>query len=63
VPDEGDGLPGSNGERNILQDPVVVIVGKPNVLKFDAAFGASALERLRRRRDQDRQIERLEDAI
>src|SRR5258708_7795280 len=63
VPDERDGLPGSDGERNVLQDPVVVIVSKPDVLKFDTAFRASALEWLRRRRDQDRQVERLEDAI
>ncbi len=63
MPDQRHGLPGRYRERNIFQDPIVVFVSEPDIFKFDAAFSATLLERHGRRRDQNRQIERLEDSM
>src|SRR5882724_12616353 len=61
--DQGDRLSGLDLERHVFENPVVALVSKPDVLKFNMAHGAARLGGFSWRGDSDGQVERLEDAM
>ena len=63
MPDQCYGLSRRDGERNIFQDPVIFLVSKPHIFKFDATFRTALLQRAGGRGDGYRQIERLKNSM
>ena len=57
-----DSLAWLNAERNILQNPIFVVVGKPHISEFDLASRASNLGRLVGRGDCYWFVKQLEDS-
>src|SRR6185369_14718302 len=50
-------------ERHIFQNPVLILVSKPNVLKFNSAARSFSLDWFGGIQNSDRQIERSEEAM
>ena len=55
VADDGHGFPGADGEADVAEDPILVLVGEPDVFKGD---GGVLGDRQRRFRGLDGQIGR-----
>src|ERR1044072_8888780 len=63
MPNQSDRLAWLNFERYVFEYPVLIFIGKPNILEFDAALRASGLRCVSGRRDGDRKIERFENSM
>src|SRR5687767_344608 len=61
--DKRDALTKLDRERDILQNPILALIGEPDVLKFDSARGFPASLWLFWRCDLDRAIEQDEDPV
>src|SRR5215471_1760986 len=61
--DEGDLLTRFYNERDILQYPIVSLVGEPDIAELDAAAGAAQLYRFLHGRIRDWLIQKTEDSL
>ena len=63
MPDQGDALARRDGERNVLQDPIVLLISEPDVAELDMPLDLAAFLRLRRALDVDLQIEQDKNTV
>ena len=61
--DEGDRLSRFHSERHVLQNPVFILVSKPNVLKLDATARTLGFDGVLRRQHRNRLVQCFKDTM